>query len=84
MKKQQYKAKNGKMQWQPIYSKEFEQLVSDGCQGFCLACGETQEGCEPDARKYVCESCEQPKVYGLEELLMMGLVATFPAKTLLK
>lgn len=22
--------------------------------GFCLACGEEQEGCEPDAREYTC------------------------------
>lgn len=28
---------------------------------------------EPDARKYVCESCGKPKVYGAAELAMMGL-----------
>lgn len=37
--------------------------------GFCLACGNEQEGCEPDARKYECESCGEMKVYGAEELL---------------
>ena len=40
--------------------------------GFCLACGEQQEGCEPDARRYECESCGQRKVYGAAEVLMMG------------
>lgn len=40
--------------------------------GFCLACGEEQEGCEPDARGYTCESCDEPAVYGAEEVLMMG------------
>lgn len=39
--------------------------------GFCLACGEEQEGCEPDARRYVCESCGAHEVYGAAEVLMM-------------
>ena len=38
--------------------------------GICIACGEEQEGVEPDARKYECESCGANKVYGAEELLM--------------
>ena len=40
--------------------------------GFCLACGEEQEGCEPDARRYECEYCGEHKVYGAAEILMMG------------
>ena len=48
--------------------------VQDGTLGFCIACGEEVNGVEPDARKYECECCGQPKVYGLEELLMMGYV----------
>ena len=39
--------------------------------GFCIACGEEQDGCEPDARRYECESCGAKKVYGDEELLLM-------------
>lgn len=39
--------------------------------GFCIACGEETEGVEPDARRYPCESCGQPAVYGAEELAMM-------------
>jgi hypothetical protein len=38
--------------------------------GFCIACGGEQEGCEPDARKYVCESCGARAVYGAQELLL--------------
>lgn len=38
--------------------------------GFCVACGNEQEGCEPDARKYECEACGERQVYGAEELLM--------------
>jgi hypothetical protein len=39
--------------------------------GFCIACGEDADGCEPDARKYPCELCGKRAVYGAEELLMM-------------
>lgn len=38
--------------------------------GFCIACGDEAEGCEPDARKYRCESCGAHAVFGAEELLM--------------
>lgn len=39
--------------------------------GFCLACGEEQEGCEPDAEKYECENCEKREVYGAATVAMM-------------
>ncbi len=39
--------------------------------GFCIACGEDQEGCEPDMRRGECEHCGKSAVYGAEELLMM-------------
>ena len=54
-------------------SSEFSELLEDN-SGFCIACGEITCGVEPDARGYDCESCDEPKVYGLEELLMMGYV----------
>ncbi len=38
--------------------------------GFCTACGEEADGCEPDARKYSCEYCGEKAVYGAEELLL--------------
>jgi hypothetical protein len=44
----------------------------DGGAGFCVACGYTQDCCEPDAREYVCDDCGEPKVYGAEELALMG------------
>lgn len=37
--------------------------------GFCLACGNEQGGCEPDAREYECEACGEEQVYGAEEIL---------------
>lgn len=48
--------------------------VRDGTMGVCLGCGEEAYGVEPDARGYVCESCGEPKVYGLEEAVIMGVV----------
>lgn len=39
--------------------------------GFCIACGNEQEGCEPDARNYECEECGALKVFGAEGLLLM-------------
>jgi hypothetical protein len=39
--------------------------------GFCIACGCEAGGVEPDARKYVCESCGEPCVYGAEELAVL-------------
>ena len=47
--------------------------VYEGCNGGCIACGDLQMGdVEPDARNRTCESCGEPKVYGLEELIVMG------------
>jgi len=40
--------------------------------GFCLACGEESDECEPDARKYKCECCGERAVFGAEEVLLMG------------
>jgi hypothetical protein len=38
--------------------------------GFCIACGEEASGCEPDACGYICKICDEPKVYGAEELFI--------------
>jgi hypothetical protein len=38
--------------------------------GLCLACGNEQTGCEPDARNYECEACGERQVFGAEELLL--------------
>ena len=42
--------------------------------GFCIACGEPHECCEPDAKNYHCAACGQYKVYGAEEIIVMGLI----------
>jgi ferredoxin len=51
-----------------------EAILSESYYGFCIACGACRDGCEPDAREYECEECGEHKVYGAEELLLMGLV----------
>jgi hypothetical protein len=43
-------------------------------EGRCIACGCSADECEPDACEYTCPECGAAKVYGLEELLVMGLV----------
>ena len=48
--------------------------VTLGNPGFCIRCGAEAEGVEPDARRYECESCGEPGVYGAEELLMRLIV----------
>lgn len=65
-----YTTKTGKTQYMP----SFAWVTQCDNEGFCLACGGTQCGVEPDARRYTCESCGAAKVYGGEELLIIGLV----------
>lgn len=48
-----------------------EQMFGMGNPGFCHACGEDADGCEPDARKYECDCCGEMAVYGAEETLLM-------------
>lgn len=47
------------------------QMFGTDNPGFCLACGEEADGCEPDAQKYECEYCGEREVYGASEVLMM-------------
>ena len=68
-----YTAKSGAMQFKPSLIELQNVITQDSNVGFCLACGGDVDGVEPDARKYHCESCDADKVYGAEELLLMGL-----------
>ncbi len=54
---------------------ELEELM-DGLSsdGICTACGNIQSDCEPDARNYVCEDCEEPRVFGMEQAVLEMLV----------
>jgi hypothetical protein len=68
----QYVTKKGATQWMPSMEEVME--MADNGEGFCLYCGAFQHGVEPDARRYTCTTCREPKVYGAEELALMGLV----------
>ena len=75
-KKGTYITRTGLTQYRPSYASLERHVQADQCEGWCLACGTWHDGVEPDARKYTCEECHQPKVYGAEELLCMGLFYT--------
>lgn len=66
-----YQAKNGSIQHKP--SIELAMALASNQQGFCLACGTDVHGIEPDARRNTCPECGAHKVYGAEELVLMGL-----------
>jgi hypothetical protein len=51
------------------------QEASAHYQGFCIACGAQRDSCEPDACNYDCDACGQDKVFGAEELMLMGMVS---------
>jgi hypothetical protein len=56
-------------------TEEEYQNATEEYEGFCVACGESAYGVEPDARNYECESCGKNQVFGAEELLMMGMIS---------
>ncbi len=56
------------------FSVSEEEMFADNNEGICLACGERQGGCEPDAQNIQCESCGEPQVCGIEEAVLMGKV----------
>ena len=60
----------------PVFTADEYQNMTYGLsnEGWCLTCGELVDGVEPDARKYMCGCCGKKSIYGLEELLMMGIL----------
>lgn len=74
MKTKTYTTKSGATQVMPSFSWAKSVIKAENSKGFCLSCGKTQGEVEPDARKYTCRSCKAEKVYGAEQLVVMGLV----------
>lgn len=58
-----------------MFTLEQIQSADDDQAGFCLACGNEQFGCEPDAERYKCEACGERTVYGPHWYLMSGAVS---------
>ncbi len=50
---------------------ELEMMTLDN-PGICLACGNEQDGCEPDARNYTCEASGEKQVFGAAEFMISG------------
>lgn len=69
MRIETYKTRGNKIRHRPIFESRSD--MENG--GMCIACGSETSGVEPDARKYTCETCGEACVYGLEELLLMGI-----------
>lgn len=42
----------------------------DTTTGICFSCGAEADCCEPDARNYVCETCNEHSVFGASETLL--------------
>jgi hypothetical protein len=47
-----------------------EAVAEDLDEGFCLACGMSSCGVEPDAEGYRCGHCGRFEVYGAEQILL--------------
>ena len=69
-----------KIDGREVHASVTAERIADACEremtsldnpGICIACGEGADGREPDARKYICECCDLPAVYGAAELAMM-------------
>ena len=74
MTTQPFQSRTGETLLKPVLTEDEYRSLQNDYAGFCLACGETAYNVEPDARRYVCESCSKRKVYGFEELLLMNLI----------
>lgn len=48
--------------------------LRDEYMGICFSCGQEAYSVEPDARGYTCEGCGEKKVFGVEEILIMGKI----------
>lgn len=69
------KRKSGEIIQVPAMSEEEYRDSTESYEGWCIYCGETASGVEPDAREYDCEGCGKNGVYGFEELMVMGYVS---------
>ena len=68
-----YRTKSGATQYKPAFASLQRIIEGSNSEGYCLACGKKAYEVEPDARRYRCEECGAEKVFGAEELVMMGL-----------
>lgn len=54
---------------------QFVEEEYEGGVGYCTACGSQHEDyVDPDGREIHCTNCGMSTVYGLSELMMMGMI----------
>ena len=71
----EYKARNGQTRVKPQLGVDITLKDLDAsCEGWCLACGSFGQPAKPNAYKYKCDDCGETTLYGLDELVAMGLV----------
>jgi hypothetical protein len=58
---------------------EYLDLVANDL-GLCVSCGSERDCVEPDAERYPCEECGSRKVYGVEQLMLLGRLALREAR----
>ena len=56
-----------------MFEEEYQGLL-DHSIGVCVECGTLRECCEPDAEEYKCDACGMLKAFGLEALMVSGVV----------
>jgi len=80
MKIKEVKTKTGKLAKIFCITENEYHYLREESGGYCLACGGEAEGIEPDARQYECENCGENRVYGIDELLLMGRIEIIEGK----
>ena len=53
------------------FEEVFDSLARDLNEGFCINCGCSSMGVEPDAKEYRCDACGGFTLYGAEVLLLL-------------
>ena len=67
------KSKSGRVRCFSMTEAEYARL-RDTYKGLCLHCGAERDTVEPDAEHYLCPTCNTTDVYGIEQVLILGLI----------
>lgn len=75
MRTETFTTTKGRILHRPVLTvPEAERIMTSGdTAGFCLACGDDVY-CEPDAERCECEACGASMGYGLEQLMLLGMI----------
>lgn len=66
----------------PLMLSEYDYASDRDCYvGYCRTCRAGHDEIEPDISDGLCEDCDEAKVTGVEELLLMGLLEVMPSQS---